>query len=758
MLEKKRRIAILLGAALVAAGGLGVWHWRRPGAGEAGRAGSGPATDPAANVLLITLDTTRADHIGTYGYRKIETPALDALAREGVRFDQAISSIPLTLPAHCSILTGSLPIHHRVRDNGGFFLGKEQTTLAEVLGERGFATAAFVGAFVVNRHWGIDQGFATYDDEFGPEDPRAAADLHEQRDGAEVADHALRWWDENPGRHFFVWLHFYDPHYPYEPKGYFAAQYPERPYDGEIAYTDFQVGRVVEYLKKKGLLDSTLIVVVGDHGEGLDEHGEPDHGIFLYDATLRVPLIVRAPRGAYRGAVGSVVRDMDVMPTILDYLEIPAPTAVRGKSMLPLMAGRPEKDERYAYGETAYVRYHYGWKDLTSLRSARYKYIELPRPELYDLKNDPGETVNLVAERPETAEDLRGIIAEFRREAGTGAEVQQPEAMDPETLARLQSLGYLGATAKVSEDSLADPKDKREVLDVLIRASRETGAALKSRRFAEAAATVERAISLEPNFMDGYQFLGTLYLKLGRPDDAIAALKKILDVNPESIQARMALAKCHMAKRDYRTALGLAESVIAKTPTYVAAYYAAADALAEMGRYGEAIESMRRLGEARPDAKIAQYEIGRFLLREGKIDDARRQIQKALEIEPKIRSAHFNLALIAEQRGDKDLAVQEYEKEIALFPTNVEALTNLGILRMQRGEIPLGIETFERLVAADPDSPAGYYLFARASIQGGRLDERVVGAARKAAQLDPSNPRISALVREIESRRVSGSP
>lgn len=712
--------------------------------------------DPKANVLFLTMDTTRADHIGAYGYKQIETPNLDALARDGVRFSQAISSIPLTLPAHSSLMTGTTPLHHKVRDNGGFFLGIEQTTLAEMLTPAGMKTAAVVGAFVLNHHWGLDQGFQTYDDEFGPSDPRAAADLHEQRDGAEVAEHGIRWIHAHHDEHFFLWLHFYDPHYPYDPKGEFAARYPGRPYDGEIAYTDSLIGRVVDDLKAQGLYDRTLIVVAGDHGEGLGQHGEPDHGIYLYDSTLHVPLIVRAPASAYRRVVDAMVRDIDVAPTILDYLGIAAPASMMGRSLLPLMAGTDVKEERLAYSESFYVRYHYGWKEPVSLRTGRYKLIDLPQPELYDLRNDPGETRNMQDVQPEVLAEMKGELARMRREGGADAAVPTPQTLDPQTAARLQSLGYLGTPTTVPEGDLPDPKTKAEVLDVLVRASRETGAATKSGRLQEAVDTVERAVALEPNFMDGQLFLGTLYLRLGQPDRGIQALQKILKLNPDNIQARQILAKCYIAKKDLVTALGLLDQVIVTSPRYVAAYFAASDLLVEMSRFDAASERMRQLLAMNPDTYLAQYEIGKILLQKGKIEEAHAAIQKALDMDPKVRSAHFNLALIAEGQGNAAEAKREYETELALFPDNFEALTNLGILNMEAGDIARGVETFRRLVAEQPDSPMSYYLLAKAYVTQGRTDDEVEQLAERAVKIDPTFERGRRLVDEIRARRGRG--
>ena len=716
------------------------------------------ARNPDASVLLITLDTTRADYLGAYGKGDIATPNLDALASEGVRFEHSVTSIPLTLPAHTSILTGSIPPQHGVRDNGGFFVPDDALTLAEVLSGRGFRTGAVVGAYVLNRIWGLHQGFETYDDEFGPADPRDRKDLHEQRDGAEVAASAERWLDAHGRERFFLWLHFYDPHYPYEPPAEYAARHPDDPYAGEIEYTDALVGRVLDTLRARGLYDSTLIVVTGDHGEGLGEHREPDHGIYLYDSTVRVPLIVRAPGNAYRGVVEELSRDVDLAPTILDYLEIEPSSTFSGRSLLPLVAGHPAPpdDETLAYMESFYVRYHYGWKEPVAARSTRYKFVDLPEPELYDLRADPGELHNVIDVQPEVAAGMKSWLDAQRAGSVTGTNVPEPQAIDPQALARLQSLGYLGGAAPTGGRELPDPKSRADVIDPLIAASRATGRSLRDGNFRDAIAIVEHAVALEPNFMDGWQFLGTLYVKDDRPDLAIEALERILAVNPDSLPARDALSKAYLAKGDARTALDLLDAILATSPSYTDAYFDAAAILIDRGQIDRALGYLDRALERHPDSHRALWEIGAIRLRQGRPAEARGAIERALAIEPRIRSAHFNLALIAEQAGDLDLAADEYRRELDAFPDHPEALGNLGVLHMRRGETDLGIAAFERLVALRPDDAVANYLLARAYFGTGRTDDRVLGLARRAAGLDPSLARARDLATAIEGRRRGG--
>ena len=333
------------------------------------------------SVLLVTLDTTRADHMGAYGYQGIETPTFDRLAREGVLFEHAESAAPLTLPAHSSIFTGLFPPEHGVRDNGGFFLAPSQVTLAERLKAAGLETGGFVGAYVLDHRWGINQGFDTYFDDFDLSKVKAMSLASIQRPANEVADHVIDWLNHTGDHRFFGWAHFYDAHTPYDPPEPFKSRYPGHPYVGEIAFVDSQVGRLIDWLEAHHRLDRTIVVVMGDHGESLGDHGEAAHGFFIYQSTIRVPFVIRAPFALTRGRrVADVVRSVDVMPTILDLLGLPLHGKVEGKSLVPLMTGATREMGLEAYSEAVYPRYHFGWSDLRALHVGRYKYIEAPRP------------------------------------------------------------------------------------------------------------------------------------------------------------------------------------------------------------------------------------------------------------------------------------------------------------------------------------------------------------------------------------------
>ena len=420
---------------------------------------------PIKNVLIVTLDTTRADYLPAYGSRNLETPALDRLAREGVVFEQATTSAPLTLPAHCTIFTGLFPPHHGVRDNADRALPDTQTTLAEVLKNRGMRTAAFVGSIVVGENRGLTQGFDTYS-------APVRTGFHEgmRRPGQAVVDDALAWLQRPESSPFFAWVHLFDAHAPYALPEPYRTIYQDAPYLGALAVLDAQVARLVEALEARGELDRTLIVVASDHGESLGDHGEDSHGILVYQSTLHVPLIMRVPGLAPR-RVADVTRLADVMPTVLGLLHVPAPS-MDGVSLAALITGRAKHLDLEAYSESAYPL-RFGWSELHALRAGRYKFISAPRPELYDLEADPGEQRNILGDRTALASAMAARVAAFAESEALRDPAEA--AVDAETASRLAALGYAGRavngpTALRQEASGSDPKDVIASYNEIVRA------------------------------------------------------------------------------------------------------------------------------------------------------------------------------------------------------------------------------------------------------------------------------------------------
>ncbi len=506
-------------ALLLTLAGLAAWTCFRPRAvlsvnGQPlGHLPAGVRPDDL-NLLLVTLDTTRADRIHAYGFDEIETPNLDRLAREGVLFEQAVSPAPLTLPAHSSIFTGTFPPAHGVRDNGGFFLDERQTTMAERLQAGGFTTGGFVGAYVLDHKWGIAQGFQTYFDDFDLSKYQSLSLGSVDRPGNEVADKALAWLERVGSRRFFGWVHFYDAHSPYDPPEPFKSRYAGHPYVGEIAFVDSQVGRLLAYLDAHHLADRTVVVVMGDHGESLGEHGEGTHGFFVYQATLHVPLLIRAPFDSMVGRrVADTVRSIDLLPTTLELLGVKTPDSFEGTSVVPLMTGAKQELGLAAYSEAIYPRFHFGWSDLRALTSGRYKFVAAPRPELYDLQQDPGELQNLYPERQALGDRMnQELVALERRMSKTAAAPAAAVEVDPDARARLAALGYVGTfvTALAPDRAgLADPKDKIQLFNLMTQA-RET--ARNDKESDEGLHALERVVAADPKVIDAWFMLGNEYL------------------------------------------------------------------------------------------------------------------------------------------------------------------------------------------------------------------------------------------------------
>ena len=514
----------------------------------------------APDVYLITIDTLRADHVHCYGDDQIQTPALDSIAQDGVRFTQAFTPSPLTNTAHTSILTGLLPSAHGVTDFG-IPLAKTIPTWAELLKQNGYQTAAFIGAVILDSRTlapGLDRGFDYYDN-FPSDSPESKHWGRVERRGEDVVHRAEAWMDGHPMKPRFVWVHLYDPHDPYEPPPPFAQIYKDRLYDGEIAYADSALGHLLTYLKRQNRYNPALIVVVGDHGEGLGEHGEQTHGIFLYDATTHVPLLIKLPQTASpRGpaVVAAQVPTTAILPTVLDMLDLPAPAALAKGSLRGYFAGTKESD-RVVFGETDYPL-RFGWAPLRAVRSGGFKFIEAPRPELYDLGKDPGELRNEYEPWNPTVQHLRTELASSAMRppkvtASSGA-------ASSKTLNELRALGYLGpADARTSTNvpelsSLPDPKDKIEEQNLLHSAmmSADQGHSQDARSL------LKKVLELDPDSSTALRQLGELEFKAGEyrgaadhfhsvrkthPDDASAALYegKALDMIGDAQDARGAL-------------------------------------------------------------------------------------------------------------------------------------------------------------------------------------------------------------------------
>lgn len=691
------------------------------------------------NVVLITLDTLRADHLGAYGSKDVRTPNLDQLAREGVVFEQAMTTAPLTLPAHSSMMTGQFPPRHGVRDNGGFFLGPEQVTLAEVLSSQGFNSGATVGAFVLDSKWGLDQGFATYQDDFDLTNVKAMSLASVKRPGNEVVDLALKWMDTVGDQRFFSWLHLYDPHAPYESPEPFRSDYKGHPYRGAIAFTDAQVGRVLTFLKDRGLDSRTIVIVVGDHGEGLGEHGEETHGFFVYESSMHVPLIVRAPIDGMAGRrVKQPVRTVDIMPTVLDLVGIPAPDALAGVSLAPLLAGEGGEIPLDGYGEAMYPLHHYGWSELTAMRSDRYKLIDAPRPELYDLERDPGELTNIFDERRSVGDAmLRTLRDKKRAMAETAPAAPKNEDVDPETRARLAALGYVGsfvATADGPGTDRADPKDKIGLFNLMTTARDIAKGADPG---AEATAMLRKVVTEDPNVIDAWFMLGNEYFKAGKFPDAIAQFSRALELKPDYDLAiiNMANAYRRMGKDD--AALAGYERYVMIDPKNAYVRYQIGEIYLDRGDHTRAEAEFAAALAIDPKLASARVATGVLAYERGQLPQAEQIFKDALTLKADVRLAHFNLALIAEARGDDAAAETSYRAELAQHPTAYKASFNLGRLKARQGRVADAIGFYKNSVETNPEFAEGCFYLAKAYFDEGRALDDALAYARKGLALEP---------------------
>ncbi len=477
------------------------------------------ATLKPINVVVITLDTVRADHLHCYGNKKIQTPNIDALAQQGVLFEKAVAQTPLTQPSHASIFTGTNPNVNGVRNTGGFALQPSSVTLATILQKHGWNTAAFVSSSVLEKLFGFSQGFSVYDDQM-PETGKDNGQPVAVRRAALTVDHALAWLNAQSTRPFFVWVHFYDAHQPYHPPEQFRKQYPNDLYDAEIAYDDQQLGRFLDAVRKKSPAGKTLIVLLADHGESLGDHGEYEHGVFLYDSTVRIPWIMVGPGIPAGVRIQQQAREIDVLPTILDLLGGKASSAAQGTSMVPALSGK-QVPSTYSYEETLYPKINLGWSELRGIHTADWMYVRAPRPELYDLDQDPGELNNVIAAHPKKYRELEQQLKIASHLGSRDSEVVAANQMDERTTEQLRSLGYVGGSSTNNVElngKGADPKDRVEILKLIHMATDQDSVKLPSSR---RIALLNQALALDPTNPSLYDDLGSQYEAAGKYDQAI---------------------------------------------------------------------------------------------------------------------------------------------------------------------------------------------------------------------------------------------
>jgi choline-sulfatase len=622
--------------------------------------GSGPpSTNQQPNLLLITIDTLRADYLSCNGSKNVQTPHLDRLAGGGVNFTRARTAVPLTLPAHASIMTGTYPPIHGVRDNGAFRLPEDQVTLAEVLEGRGYETVAFIGAFVLDREFGIAKGFDVYEEgAWGTVDTTSS--LAAERNADAVYDAFSVWFNARSATTpFFAWIHLYDPHAPYTPPEPFRTRFADNPYAGEIAYTDAVVGRIVGDLESRGLLDSTLVAVVGDHGEGLGEHGEQTHSLLIYNSTIHVPMILhfsgRIPPGT---TVGHLTRTIDLAPTILDYLGVSQPFG-QGASLRPLVDGGSPDTAIVAYSESLYPSLNLGWSELRSLESSRYRFILAPRPELYDLMADPGERKNLIDSNRATADQLE------RRLESLMESMRQPAAdskqkIDSRTEEMLRSLGYISGSQSLPPGGSfsIDPKDRLGLWENI-----ERGLSTFSRgEYSDAIEILNKALAQDANIPILYTNIGWSYIQLNRYDEAERIYRLALGHGIDTAEIHADLGLVYSRLRAFAKAETELLIALKLEDASVPAHYRLADVYRATGNSSGAAEHYRRVLELSPNYVWALNGLGMALATAGKNEEALAAFREVVRIEPMMAPGYLNLAVHLERMKQFTEALEAYRK------------------------------------------------------------------------------------------------
>ena len=745
-----------------------------------------------ASVLLITVDTLRADHVGCYGYRRIATPIMDTLADTGVLFENAVTPAVMTLPSHATILSGLYPPTHGIRDNGDYRLNEGVLTLAEALRARGFRTGAVIGSFVLDSMFGLDQGFDSYDDSMPPQ--RENLTFFAERPARAVTDAAMRFLENSRGSRFFLWVHYYDPHHPYTAPSPFAEQHPQRGYDAEITYVDSEIGRLLASMRIAGATEKTLVVLASDHGEGLGDHGEESHGIFLYEETVRVPLILSFPPHLPSGRrVASTVSTVDLMPTILELLRIDPSSAaspVQGRSLWPLIgAGDEEPEWHPAYAEAMAPLLDHGWSPLVAIRDDRFKYIEAPEPELYDLTLDPGEKTNIASGRAELAAEYRGRLEALTAEATRPGSSADPTSLDPDAAARLRSLGYAGGVGRSSGSdprSLPDPKSmvgtlsrinsviidfgagryRKAVADAerLLEEDPENssvryymaGALTQLERFPDAIAEFEHLLERSPQDTEILCNIGWCLINMDRPDEAAGRFRQVLEIHPEHVYALASLGNIAFIEGDFAEAARLFKQVLTIEPNHLASILTLAGMAEGAGKLSEAAVVYAHATAVDPGNANTWMSLGWVQFRLGEHDQAVTSLRRAQELQPDAPQIDLALGDVQLEAGQLDAARASYEKGLQNAPDAASGYYGLGLIETKIGQADKAVALLQRAVLLNPGRAAWRRDLGRAFARVGRYESAVMEMSRYLASGEAPPEERQAILSEIETYRREG--
>lgn len=706
---------------------------------------------PPPNVVLITLDTTRADHLGCYGAEGVETPNLDALAKSGVRFETAITPVPITLPSHATILTGLAPAAHGVHDNVLQRLPDGVPTLATILKERGYATAGFIAAAVLDHRFGLARGFDHYDDQLHASMKERSALSFVERRAEDVTVAALAWLDVRPkDRPFFLWVHYFDAHQEYMAPAPFGEKFAERPYDGEIAYVDHWLGELLAAVAKHAERRPTFTVVVGDHGEGLGEHGEQTHGLFLYDSTLLVPLLMSWPGRIPAGVtVEPMVSTEQILPTVLDLLGLAPPAAIEARSSAPFFRGAGVETASI-FLETMLPQNLFGWTPIEGVRLPSLKYVESPNPELYDLERDPGENANLAAHRADESAALAKRLSDHRGATVSQAQRNAVGHLDDATRQRLAALGYAVTPERGGRVEKSDPKD----LIVLFNSLYGANDHIAERRWGEAIAMLESVLRLHPRHVGAMVTLGEVYWRRALEGATVGSAS---NQSSSAGDRLLPVTLGDNAPQDFDKARDWFERALSVDPSSSQAEFGLGRVEAGRGDFDRALDRYRRALELSPDAPDIQNEMAVIFIRRGQLDEARAALERVTKAYPDYAPSHRNLAALYRAGGEPERALEEYRLATRLAPTDAgtrfllakllaetgrldEALENyratlaanendvnvrlgLGHVYFRKGDRAAARDQFERVLRVAPESDEAYFALATVDAAEGKLED-----------------------------------
>ncbi len=709
------------------------------------------------HIVLISIDTCRADHLGCYGYGFPTTPNIDAVAQQAVVFENAVSPVPLTLPAHTSMLCGTVPAYHGVHNNINYQVNSRNTTLAELLQQQGYTTGAFISAYVLDSRFGLDQGFDTYNDQFT--DTHSRMGINERR-GQEVVNLSNQWLEQNSNEDFFLFLHFFDPHADYRPPKPFADSFKDNLYDGEIAYTDDCIGQVIDKLKQLGIYESSLLVVAGDHGESLGEHIEEKHKYFIYQSTQHVPLIIKPPRCQNGQRIKEFVGIIDIAPTVLGYAGIAQNKEMQGIDLRSMLSANGSTGTNRYFLCESFIPTVYNCNPLLGIVGNGYKYIQTSRPELYNLVNDPGEQTNLINAEPDRVRQLRNHLGKLLSEQICNEQFDNTLDLDSQTTKRLESLGYVG---NLGGDSYAFDPEKPDAKDYINYhcLDLQFSEFIEEKQYRQAQKICDQLIKLYPTERIIHYKYGQVAFNQDRHEEALSHFRRFLDPGNNNVYVHEAeYGNCYSMMGMVLTGSGrTAEAIdcLKKALEYSPDNYAAcgnlAMALYRSGRFDEAAGYFQKYLQHDPDNIDAIVHLGESLDRQNRLDEASLQYRRALKLHVNDARTHNNLGTILLRQKKYSEAKGHFNQAIQINPNYARAYVNLGVIYASQDQFARARDKFEQALRLEPDNLEIQTNMGRVLINLGQYDQALVhwqNALRLSANNSQAQEKIQGVIAQLK--------